>query len=657
MKLACSQCRKDFDFPGEVAPAGMVLCPDCGQGRVAGQAATVPYSAASDPALSPPDGERRPERLGDEEILSPGTLLGQYRLEGLLGRGGMGTVYKARHTMLDRTVALKVLPPKFAADPEFINRFKREALALANLSHPHIVAIHDMGVQGSIYFFVMEYVDGVNLRDLLSHKKLPADQALKIVPQLCEALEYAHSKGIIHRDIKPANILIDRAGVAKVADFGLAKIVKGEGVSVPLTQTNVVMGTVEYMAPEQRDSLKAVDHRADIYSMGVVLYELLTGELPVGKFDLPSKCVQVHVRIDDVVLKALERDPEQRYQRASQMGTDVGDVITGVVPPKPGPVPLNLQTVKDVARGLDPKQVERVGVYAIVNAALLLVSIFTGLIFLWVCVAVFWGMAIALDFWKAHLRAKSGVPAASPTGEVAASPPPKPSTSIIAVLALLASLGCMLAVCGASVAVLVERGLDETRVRNFDVDLSRGTAFVLSSIAIVLGTAALGLFLAAGRHLRESKGRLKGRPAVAVSLLFLAIGAGGFFGYVKPHLARVQGAAEGAREAAGYFLQALRYGQLESVRDMLAEPLPGDVSLAKISSKVKAALRDGPEKWEGVRTDAAQVYAGLDKCRVNFIQPAGRNSYRRLGSVTLTRQDEEWRISDPKPLLDELGVR
>jgi hypothetical protein len=126
----------------------------------------------------------------------------------------------------------------------------------------------------------------------------------------------------------------------------------------------------------------------------VVLYELLTGELPVGKFGLPSKLVQVHVRIDDVVLKALERDPEQRYQRASQMGTDVGQVITGTVPPKPGPVPLNLQTVKDVARGLNPKQVERVGVYAIVNAALLLVSIFTGLIFLWVCVAVFWGMAI-----------------------------------------------------------------------------------------------------------------------------------------------------------------------------------------------------------------------------------------------------------------------
>src|SRR6185436_9083719 len=159
-----------------------------------------------------------------------------------------------------------------------------EAQALATLDHANIVRIYDVGREGELYFIVMEYAEGANLRDLLVQKKLTPEQALAIVPQLCEALEYAHSRGVIHRDIKPENILIDRAGVPKIADFGLAKIVKGDQMRPTLTNTNVIMGTVEYMAPEQRDNLKRVDHRADIYSMGVVLYEMLTGQLPIGKF-------------------------------------------------------------------------------------------------------------------------------------------------------------------------------------------------------------------------------------------------------------------------------------------------------------------------------------------------------------------------------------
>jgi tRNA A-37 threonylcarbamoyl transferase component Bud32 len=335
MIVTCTYCNQSFDTGSPQWPGDVLPCPFCKlEIRLAKSeselknAQTVSMGRSTEAMeLSPGAGEFRPMSVTDDEVLPDGAMLGQYRIEAFIGRGGMGSVYRAKHSMLQRDVAIKVLPPKFAKDPEFVQRFKREALALANLSHPNIVAIHDMGVQGEIYFFVMEYVDGLNLRDVLEKKKLPPDQALKIVPQLCEALEYAHSKNIIHRDIKPENIIVDRAGLAKIADFGLAKIVKGEtATSVPLTQTNVVMGTVEYMAPEQREALKYVDHRADIYSMGVVLYEMLTGELPVGKFDLPSRRVAIDVRIDDIVLKALEKEPDRRYQRASHLGTEVTQV-------------------------------------------------------------------------------------------------------------------------------------------------------------------------------------------------------------------------------------------------------------------------------------------------------------------------------------------
>ncbi len=341
MIITCTFCHQTFDKEGAAWPGDAVPCPFCKMEIRLPKSETVNIEKAvtvgvveSDPlVLSPGGQEYRPIQISDDEVLPAGALLGQYRIEKFIGKGGMGAVYRATHSMLQRPVAIKVLPPKFARDQEFVARFKREAFALANLSHPNIVAIHDMGVQGEIYYFVMEFVDGVNLRDILVSKKLTPEQALKIVPQLCDALEYAHSKSIIHRDIKPENIMIDRSGVAKIADFGLAKIVKGDtATSVPLTQTNVVMGTIEYMAPEQREALKTVDHRVDIYSMGVVLYEMLTGTLPVGKFDPPSRKIAIDVRIDDVVLKALEAEPDRRYQHASQMGTEVTQVRTSSAP-------------------------------------------------------------------------------------------------------------------------------------------------------------------------------------------------------------------------------------------------------------------------------------------------------------------------------------
>ena len=199
-----------------------------------------------------------------------------------LGRGGMGAVYKARQPRLDRMVALKILSPEKQNDAQFAERFGREARALARLNHPNIVAVHDFGeVQGRFYL-LMEYVDGLTLRQVLQAGKLAPPEALTIVPPICEALQYAHEHGILHRDIKPENILVDKQGRVKIADFGIAKITGLETKDRSLTGARDVMGTPHYMAPEQVEQPQAVDHRADIYSLGVVFYEMLTGELPLG---------------------------------------------------------------------------------------------------------------------------------------------------------------------------------------------------------------------------------------------------------------------------------------------------------------------------------------------------------------------------------------
>jgi predicted Ser/Thr protein kinase len=241
----------------------------------------------------------------------------------LLGQGGMGAVYKARQPGLDRVVALKILPREAAGEPAFAERFTREARALARLSHPNIVAVYDFGQSGGWYYLLMEFVDGVNLRQMLRAGRLQPEQALQIVPQICEALQYAHDEGIVHRDIKPENLLLDRKGRLKIADFGLARLL-GRAPSVDrLTRPQQVMGTPHYMAPEQVERPLEVDHRADIYSLGVVFYEMLTGELPLGRFPVPSEKIQVDVRIDEMVLRALAKEPQQRYQKVSDIKTEV----------------------------------------------------------------------------------------------------------------------------------------------------------------------------------------------------------------------------------------------------------------------------------------------------------------------------------------------
>jgi serine/threonine protein kinase len=262
--------------------------------------------------------------------LSVGELAGyfpQLEILQLLGRGGMGAVYQARQPLLDRWVALKILRADFGRDPAFAERFVREARALARLSHPNIVAVYDFGQSDSLYYFLMEYVDGVNLRRLMQEGRLTPEMALKMVPQICEALEYAHNEAIVHRDIKPENLLLDHKGQVKIADFGLAKLLGSDENLAHLTGTGEVMGTYQYMAPEQMQHPSAVDHRADIYSLGVVFYEMLTGELPLGRFQSPSQRVHIDVRLDEVVLRALETKPERRYQHAAEVKAEVDNIL------------------------------------------------------------------------------------------------------------------------------------------------------------------------------------------------------------------------------------------------------------------------------------------------------------------------------------------
>ena len=250
-------------------------------------------------------------------------LFPQLEILECLGRGGMGAVYKARQPRLDRLVALKILSPEKQSDSKFAERFEREARTLARLHHPNIVTVYDFGgVQGN-YYLLMEFVDGLTLRQLFQARKLSPAEALKIVPEICKALQYAHEQGIVHRDINPENILLDKQGRVKIADFGIAKMLGTEAGQQTLTGAKDVVGTPHYMAPEQIEKPTTVDHRADIYSLGVVFYEMLTGELPLGKFQPPSSKVQIDVRLDEVVLHALEKEPERRYQQASQVKTAV----------------------------------------------------------------------------------------------------------------------------------------------------------------------------------------------------------------------------------------------------------------------------------------------------------------------------------------------
>ncbi|WP_375759319.1 protein kinase [Corallococcus exercitus] len=309
---------------GRNAPASGVAVPTADPGALAPDVNGATLVRAGTPGVKAP---RAPVNTGLRAIENAETLLtgAKPELPGLellevLGRGGMGEVWLARQQSLGRTVAVKVLPPRLAKDEEFVSRFDKEATALAALSHPNIVQIIDRGVQGEHYYFVMEYVEGQSLRHALSGREgLTPAQALKVLLQVARAVECAHAKNIIHRDLKPENILLDARLHAKVADFGLAGIREPDSEK-QLTATAVAMGTLNYMAPEQRRDAKNVDGRADLFSLGVMMYEALTGELPVGRFKLPSERVRgLDPRLDPVVERLLETDREARYATASEV--------------------------------------------------------------------------------------------------------------------------------------------------------------------------------------------------------------------------------------------------------------------------------------------------------------------------------------------------
>ncbi len=312
-QLPCGTCGNPLPSEGSTAGA----CPTC-----------LLASARTGEGVHGETGVQTEGLMGGERPLPPPPENLRLRIPGVelidtVGRGGMGTVYRGRQIKLDRDVAVKVLDPELTKDPLFVERFLREARAMARLSHPHIVGLFDFGDVDGVFYIVMEFVDGMNLRRLARDGRLAPREALAIIPQVCDAVQYAHGMGIVHRDLKPENILVDSGGRVKVADFGLAKLVGRESLAVSLTGSQAVLGTPQYMAPEQIERPADVDHRADIYSLGVVLYELLTGELPIGRFEPPSQRVAVDVRLDDVVLRALEKAPERRYQRADEMKTAV----------------------------------------------------------------------------------------------------------------------------------------------------------------------------------------------------------------------------------------------------------------------------------------------------------------------------------------------
>lgn len=348
-KVRCRRCGNKFEVVrndtfvpvGVGAPAGASAA---GAQAVAGGAAVVPREpmrAKVVPATmhdrAPAPGQRRDNnRPAPDKDLPAGTRLDGYELGPVLGKGAMGTVYRARQLSLERTVAVKVMASDLVGQPEFVLRFRREAAALAALQHHNVVAIIDQGNVGPHYYFVMEFVDGPTLRRELSKKAVDLTTGYDYAIQLGRGLAYAHGKGIVHRDLKPENVLLADDGVsgrtAKICDFGLADILFSDRSYVNLTGSRISMGTVNYMAPEQRQDAGRVDQRADVFSYGVLVYELLTGELPIGRFPAPSeKHPAVDRRIDPVVMRALDPDPRRRYPFVKEMLERIESIHRGKI--------------------------------------------------------------------------------------------------------------------------------------------------------------------------------------------------------------------------------------------------------------------------------------------------------------------------------------
>ncbi len=405
---------------------------------------------------------------GDPTPESVAAKLPGFDILGVLGRGGMGVVFKARQRALDRVVALKVLPPAMAAAPGFSDRFAREAKAMARLAHPNIVAVHEFGDAGGLFYLVLEYVDGLNVREAMRAGRIGPKEALAIVPQICDALQYAHDRGVVHRDVKPENVMIDRDGRVRIADFGLAKLADRETGDASLTGASQVMGTLHYMAPEQWEHPKDVDHRADIYSLGVVFYEMLTGELPVGKFEPPSHRAAIDVRIDAVVLRSLERDRELRWQRADDVKTGVS-AITSSAATAPAPAPLPSETAPAKKERFESSYTSA-AITALAAAGFGVAAVAAGIPGLW-WISGICALGAAIEVVQAFAKRQKDAPAAAAAPETWLSP---------VMTGVAASAGVVLIAC-----IFWGADMKATRIENGAGSLALVLGFVL---AVLLGT-------------------------------------------------------------------------------------------------------------------------------------------------------------------------
>ena len=274
--------------------------------------------------------------------LAAGTKLGPYEILAPLGAGGMGEVYKARDTRLDRIVAIKILPPEWANDPAMKERFNHEAKTVASLNHPNICVLHDIGTESGVAFLVMEYMEGETLADRLARGPLTLDEAMTVAIAIADALDKAHRKGVIHRDLKPANVMLTGSG-PKLLDFGLAKSQAALPAASNLTIPGMVLGTLQYMAPEQFDGVEA-DRRSDIFAFGVVVHEMITGKKAFeGKSQVllisaiatatppPVSRVQLSAppALDHVIKTCLEKDPADRWQDARDLLAELQWIAEG----------------------------------------------------------------------------------------------------------------------------------------------------------------------------------------------------------------------------------------------------------------------------------------------------------------------------------------
>jgi serine/threonine protein kinase len=291
-----------------------------------------------------------------------GKQFGSYQIISPFGEGGMATVYKAYQPSMDRFVALKVLPRFHSSDPEFLGRFEQEAKALAQLQHLHILSVYDYGEAEGYTYFVMPLMQDGNLTELLSREQLTLERVNQIISQVGSALEYAHTRGFIHRDVKPSNILLDESGNCMLMDFGIAKIIEG---SKEFTRTGGVLGTPAYMSPEQGSGRKKIDHKSDIYSLGIILYEMVTGRPPY-EAETPIAIIFKHVHdplpppssiktdvpedVERVILKSLAKDPNDRYETVREMMDALSMAVNRItlrVEPEPDPYSTMLEVTPE----------------------------------------------------------------------------------------------------------------------------------------------------------------------------------------------------------------------------------------------------------------------------------------------------------------------